>query len=120
MRDLHAAWFCAAVISTGVVGLWGAALTVLRRRPGRAFLLAVSIASLAMLAQVAMGLILYADEALRARVPGLHVFYGMVILFVFAFAYIFRVQVARHPGLAWSVLLLFVMGLGLRAWMIAA
>jgi CHASE2 domain-containing sensor protein len=119
MRDLHAAWFFVAVFSTGAVGLWGIALAALRRSPGRSFLLAARIASAAMLLQVAMGLALYADEVLRDQVPAFHVFYGMVILFTFAFAYIFRVHLERRPAVIWGVVLLFVMGLGVRAWMIA-
>ncbi len=119
MRDLHAAWFYVAVAATGLAGLWGLVLAAVRRRPGRSFTVAAWVAAAAMLAQVGMGLALYADEAWREAVPGFHVFYGMVILFVFAFAYIFRVQVERRPALVWGVLLLFVMGLGLRAWSIA-
>lgn len=119
MRDLHATWWVVAVVAAGVVGLWGVVLTVARRRPGRAFVAATWAAVIAMLAQVAMGLILYSDDAGRDAVPGFHVFYGMVILFVFAFAYIFRIQIERRPALLWGILLLFVMGLGLRAWMIA-
>ena len=45
-----------------------------------------------------------------------HLFYGFVILFTFSFAYIYRTQMEKRPALAWGLLLLFVMGLGLRAW----
>jgi hypothetical protein len=116
MSSLHASWFYVAVVAAGVTGVWGLVLAALRRHPGGLFVAAASIAAGAMVAQVAMGLILYSDEALRTRVPSFHVFYGMVILFTFAFAYIFRTHVERRPALVVGILLLFVMGLGLRAW----
>jgi hypothetical protein len=47
---------------------------------------------------------------------GLHLFYGVVIVFTLAIAYVYRSQLARRPALSYGVLLLFVMGLGLRAW----
>jgi hypothetical protein len=39
------------------------------------------------------------------------------VLFMVAFAYIFRAQLAVSPGLRWGLLALFVAGLGIRAWM---
>ena len=67
-----------------------------------------------MLLQVAFGLILLQ----QGEEPGddFHVFYGVVIVVTFVFAYIFRAQITRRPALTWGLLLLFVMGLGLRAW----
>jgi hypothetical protein len=110
----------AAVLSTGIVGLWGLALAATRRRPSRPFFAAVGVAVGAILIQVGLGLLLYADEQWRDVVDGFHVFYGIVILFVLAFAYIFRAQIGRRPGLWWGLILLFVMGLGIRAWTIVA
>lgn len=110
----HENWFFVAVITTGVVGLWGVGLAVARRRPGRAFAIATGIAITAMLVQVATGVILYA-QGLRPG-NGFHVFYGVVIAVTFTIAYVYRAQLARRPALGYGLLLLFVMGLGLRAW----
>jgi hypothetical protein len=120
MRHLHAGWVYVAVAATGSVGLWGLALAIMRRTPGPRFRWAAYGAVGAMLLQVAFGLVLYADDAYREAVDSLHVFYGMVALFTFAFLYIFRIQVERRPALVWGVVLLFVMGLGIRAWTIVA
>ena len=114
MATLHAHWFYVAVASTGLVGLWGVLLAALRRPPDRWFRMAAGAAVVAMLAQVGFGLILYA-QGLRAG-SDFHMFYGFVILFVFAGAYIFRAQISRRPAVVWGLMLLFVMGLGLRAW----
>ncbi|MEA2003231.1 MAG: hypothetical protein U9N84_15275 [Actinomycetota bacterium] len=114
MLSFHQGWFWVAVISTGVVGLWGLALGVSKTTAPRAFLYARSAALLAMAIQVSAGLILYA----QGRRPGndFHIFYGIVITFTFAFAYIYRIQLQRRSELGYGLLLLFVMGLGLRAW----
>ncbi len=114
MRSLHANWFYFAVVTSGLAGLWGLGLALLKRPATRPFHWAAGTAVAAMLLQVGFGLVLYAQDVR----PGndFHIFYGFVILFTFTFAYIYRAQIARRPALAWGLLLLFVMGLGLRAW----
>ncbi len=114
MRDLHASWFLVAVIANGLVGLWGLLLAVTKRQANRIFRIAMYAAIGTMLIQVTLGFLAY-NQGFR---PGndFHLFYGFVILFTFAFAYIYRTQMEKRPALAWGLLLLFVMGLGLRAW----
>ncbi len=114
MLWFHQHWFYVAVAATGLVGLWGLVLALAKREPGRAFLTARGIAITTMLIQVGAGLILYG----QGRRPGnaFHIFYGVVIAMTLGFAYVYRSQMARRPALAYGLLLLFVMGLGLRAW----
>lgn len=114
MRSLHEAWLWVAVITNGVAGLWGLALHFTRRPVDRVFKWVTGIAVVAMLLQVAFGLILYSQGWRPAN--DFHVFYGFVILFAFTFVYIYRIQYERRPALLWGLTLLFVMGLGLRAW----
>ncbi len=120
MRTWHAEWVWVALFTTGITGLWGLGLAVTRRSPKRPFFVAVGAAVVAILIQVGLGLLLYADEQWREVVEGFHVFYGVVILFVLSFAYIFRAQISKRPGLWWGLTLLFTMGLGIRAWTIVA
>lgn len=110
----HEQWFYVAVLTTGLVGLWGLGLAIFKSPPGRAFGIATGVAITVMLIQVAAGVLLYA----RGMRPGngFHVFYGIVIVMTFSIAYVYRAQLARRPALAYGILLLFVMGLGLRAW----
>ena len=104
-------WWVAG--ATGLVGLWGIGLAILRRRPGRAFNRAVGLAIAAMTGQVLLGLA--ALNLPDARLPGSqHIFYGVLVLFTFAFAYIYRTTLRRRPALYAGLLLLFVMGLGIR------
>jgi hypothetical protein len=67
-----------------------------------------------MLIQVGAGVVLW-QQGLR---PGdnFHVFYGVVIAITVSLAYVWKAQLARRPALSYGLLLLFIMGLGLRAW----
>ncbi|MDH3730666.1 MAG: hypothetical protein OES13_06045 [Acidimicrobiia bacterium] len=111
--DLHRTWFWVATITTGGVGVWGLVLHLRKIAPTPSFTWGRGIAITAMLVQVGLGLILYARDL---RPDAFHVFYGMVILFALSFAYIYRPTLAKKPALAYGLLLLFVMGLGLRAY----
>ena len=114
MRSLHGNWFYVAVISNGLVGLWGLGLLALKKPVTKMFSRATGVAVVAMLIQVGLGLLVY-QQGYRAA-NDFHIFYGFVILFTFTFAYLYRIQMSRRPALSWGLLLLFVMGLGLRAW----
>ncbi|MCP4307995.1 MAG: hypothetical protein GY926_06490 [bacterium] len=114
MRAFHQSWFWVAVATTGVVGLWGLLLGLTKRPAPRLFFHARWVAFGAMAIQVGAGLILY-SRGMRSG-NDFHIFYGIVIAFVFAFAYIYRAALARRPELGYGLLLLFIMGLGFRAW----
>ena len=111
---LHAHWVWVALATTGLVGLWGLGLAIFKQRPGRAFGIAAGVAIVAMLVQVAAGVALYV-YGLRP-LNGFHVFYGILIAVTFSLAYVYRAHLARRPALWYGLLLLFVMGLGFRAW----
>ena len=110
----HEEWFFVAVGTTGVVGLWGLITALAKRELPSAFVWARGIAIAAILIQVAAGVYLYSND-LR---PGnsFHIFYGVVIVITLTLAYLYRTTMARKPALTYGILLLFVMGLGLRAW----
>ncbi len=109
----HRRFGWAAVIIMGIVGLWGLVLAVFRKEPGRAYAVGAALASVALLTQVGMGLWVYVN--FDAEWAGnQHVFYGIVILFTFSFAYIYRAQLAKRSALSYGLLGLFLMGLGIR------
>lgn len=111
--SLHRELGIPAVVVMGIVGLWGLGLAVMRKEPGTAYGWGAAIASIILLAQVGMGLWVYITQ--DAEWAGnQHVFYGIVILFTFSFAYIYRAQLAKRPALSYGLLALFLMGLGIR------
>lgn len=95
----------------GFVGLWGLVLAMLRRPPGVVYRTAFGIGVAAAIAQVVAGIVAYSSGI----EPGnQHVFYGVVIMFTLAFAYIYRLQLEKRPALSLALLALFLMGLGIR------
>lgn len=110
----HQQWFYVAVIACGVVGLTGLGFAIAKREPGRWFTYARAAAIAAILIQVGAGVLLYS----RGLEPSnsFHMFYGVVIAITLTLAYVYRSTMARKPALTYGILLLFVMGLGLRAW----
>jgi hypothetical protein len=101
-----------AVGVCGLAGLFGIVLAILRRPPGRIFRAALAVAVGALLIQVLLGL---GSMNLEEKNPGnQHVFYGVVISFTLGFAYIYRAQFRKRPALYFGLLMLFLMGLGIR------
>lgn len=113
MRALHQYWGWATVAVNGLVGFWGLLIDRRGGKPARAFWVGVGVALAATVGQVAIGVYLVAAEDLAAGDQ--HVFYGIVIAFVLAFAYIYRAQLAHRPAFRYGLFLLFTMGLALRA-----
>ncbi len=110
----HREWFYVAIGSTGLVGLWGVIAAIMKRQLSRAFVWARGVAIVAILVQVAAGVYMYSNGLKPSN--AFHVFYGVVIVVTLTLAYLYRTTMARKPALTYGILLLFVMGLGLRAW----
>ena len=111
MGAVHQTLGWVGVVICGLVGVWGLALHRLNTLP-RAFLWSAGGAIVIMLVQVLTGLLVMSVD--RVEPGSIHVFYGVVIAVTFTFAYIYRVQFRKRPALAYGLLLLFVMGLGIR------
>lgn len=112
MAALHTTLGWVAVGLAGLAGLFGLGLALAKRSPSRPFWVIAGTAMTAMVVQVLAGITLY----LQDDDPGaFHMFYGFLVLFTLAFGYIYRSQLGKRPALRWGLLLLFVMGLGLRA-----
>jgi len=110
----HQNWFFVATAATAIAGLWGVGLAMAKRPPPVIYGKVVGASIVVMLIQVGAGVWLW-QTGLRPG-DGFHVFYGVVIAFTLAIAYVYRAQLARKPALSYGLLMLFVMGLGLRAW----
>lgn len=112
--QIHTVLGQAAIYASAAVGLWASGLAIARRPLPRPFSWAAGAAIVGFVVQVSLGLWMYRG----GFDPGsMHLFYGVVILFTIAFAYVYRAQFARKPALAWALLMLFLSGLGIRGWM---
>jgi len=112
MGEVHATFAWVAIGINGTVSLVCFAYSITKRPIDLVFRSVVSIAVVAMLTQVGLGLARFG----QGIEPGsIHMFYGFVILFTFTFVYIYRIQFEKRPALGWGLVLLFTMGLGLRA-----
>ena len=111
IASLHEILGWTFVYAAGATGLTGIILTIAKRQPNRLYWSAVIGSFLLGVVQVSLGLIMFG----QGRNPGgFHVFYGTVLLFTAAFAYIYKSQLSKRPALYWGILLLFAMGVGLR------
>lgn len=111
--DIHRQTGWWVVGAMGAVGLIGLGLEFTKRIPGRVFYSLLGLAVVALVAQVGLGL--YGYSALGVQPGNIHVFYGVVALFTLAFTYLYRAQFTRRPALAYGLLALFLMGIGIRA-----
>lgn len=110
----HEQWFFVAIAATGIVGLWGLITALVKRELPKAFVWARGVAIATMLIQVGAGVYLFSNGVQPGN--SFHVFYGVVIVVTLTLAYLYRTTMARKPALTYGILLLFVMGLGFRAW----
>jgi hypothetical protein len=112
LSGFHETWGYFAAGISGVVGLWG---VVIRRRnpPPTVFYYGVGLAIAVLIVQVLVGVALMRQSGID---PGdQHVFYGVLIAVSFSFAYIYRSQFRKSPAWYYGLLLLFAMGLAIRA-----
>jgi len=84
---------------------------------GRHVWIATIVAEVAVLIQVLVGVILVASH--RYEAPRFHMFYGFVGLIAITILYSYRVQLKHKLYLLYGFGGIFVMGLGIRAMLVA-
>ncbi|MBI2709034.1 MAG: hypothetical protein HYX34_04990 [Actinobacteria bacterium] len=76
------------------------------------------MAEVAIFVQVALGVALVAGPD-KLEAPQFHMFYGFVSIIAVALIFSYRAQLARHRYLLYGFGGLFLMGLGIRAVLVA-
>lgn len=117
LLDIHKAWAWFVVVSNALAGLWSLAAhrwPVLRSRALWWFTIA---AQATVLVQVIFGVVMLNKYKLQA--PKFHMFYGFVGLIAITILYSYRVQLKHKLYLLYGFGGLFVMGLGIRAMLVA-
>jgi hypothetical protein len=113
--DVHRVWAWVAISTNGVAGVIG--LVIWRRWEwrGRWYWWVTAAAQVAMLIQVLLGVIAVSDDSIVA--PRFHMFYGFVAFVTIGLVYSYRAQMRGREELLYGLAGLFIMGLGLRAWL---
>jgi len=117
VRELHSVWAWVVVLANAAVGVW--ALAAHRWPPlrVRALWWCTIAAELAISVQVTLGAVMVGVQGIAA--PSIHVFYGFVALMTVSILYAYRGQLAGYRYLLYGLGGLFLMGLGIRAMLLA-
>jgi hypothetical protein len=118
LLDLHTGWAWFVVIGNGLAGVWALAAHWLPALRTRALWWFTIAAELTVFVQVGLGVAVMQVDGIDP--PEFHLFYGFVAIIAIGIIYSYRSQVARQ----WLYLLyggggLFLMGLGIRAMLVA-
>jgi hypothetical protein len=117
LLDIHRTWAWVVIIGNGLAGLWAGGahwLIALRTRALWWFTVAVE---LAVFVQVGLGVGMVSGQKLQA--PKFHMFYGFVAIIAVGILYSYRQQMKQHLYLLYGGGGLFLMGLGIRAMLVA-
>ncbi len=117
LYDIHRdfAWFF--IISNGLAGLWVLAANWIVPLRTRAMWWFVIVAELSIFVQVVMGVGMVAGQGIEA--PGFHMFYGFVAIITVGIIYSYRQQLERHLYPLYGLGSLFIMGLGIRSYLLS-
>ncbi|MCB0975432.1 MAG: hypothetical protein KDB86_12900 [Actinobacteria bacterium] len=115
--DVHSVWGWLAIVLNGIAGV---SALVAWKKPelrGRWVWVLVIIAQVALLIQVVLGVAAVSDDGVT--VPRFHMFYGFVAFITVGLAYGYRSLMSERDQLElfYGVLCLFLMGVGIRAWL---
>ena len=115
---VHKAWAWFVIIGNGLAGAWALAAHWLRPLRTRALWWFTGVAELTIFVQITLGVTLVSHEKLVA--PKFHMFYGFVAAFSVAIIYSYRHQLRSRIYLLYGGGGLFLMGLGIRAMLVAS
>ncbi|MFM7044789.1 MAG: hypothetical protein ACKOYG_04470 [Ilumatobacteraceae bacterium] len=117
VKNLHQGWGWVVIIANGLAGLWalgGHWTTAVRTRALWWF---VGAAQTTMFVQVVLGAVLVGTY--KVPLPKFHAFYGFVGIIAISIIYSYRAQMRHRLYLLYGLGGLFVMGLGIRALLVA-
>ena len=117
LLQIHRSWAWVVIIGNGLAGAW--ALTAhwvpaLRTRALWWFTVAVEVA---VFVQVGLGVAMVSGQKLTP--PKFHMFYGFVAIIAIGIAYSYRQYYKDRLYLYYGLASLFIMGLGIRALLVA-
>jgi hypothetical protein len=105
------------IIGNGLAGLWALGAHRLPHLRTRALWWFTVFAEVAVFVQVILGVGLVSGQHIQA--PKFHMFYGFVAIIAVGILYSYRQQMKQHLYLLYGGGGLFLMGLGIRAMLVA-
>lgn len=117
-RDLHEGWSWVVIIGNGLAGIWALAAHRLHSLRTRALWWFIGLAEVTVFVQVILGVLLVSKH--KVPLPEFHAFYGFVAIIAIAIIYSYRFQLKQRVYLLYGFGSIFVMGLGIRAMLVAA
>ena len=117
VRDIHPTWAWVVVVGNGLAGCWALAANWWQPLRVRALWWFVGVAQLTVFVQAVLGAVMVGKY--KVPLPEFHAFYGFVAIIAVAIIYSYRIQMRHRLYLLYGGGSLFVMGLGIRAMLIA-
>ena len=117
-KEIHQGWAWVVVIGNALAGLWALGANWIPALRSRALWWFIGIAESTVFVQVLLGALLVGKY--KVPLPQFHAFYGFVAIIAVAIIYSYRFQMKHRLYLLYGFGSLFVMGLGIRAMLIAA
>ncbi len=117
-RALHEGWAWVVIIGNGLAGVWALAAHRLHSLRTRALWWFIGLAQVTVFVQVILGALLVGRH--KVPLPEFHAFYGFVAIIAIAIIYSYRFQMKHRLYLLYGFGSLFVMGLAIRAMLVAA
>jgi hypothetical protein len=117
LLELHTSWAWFVIVGNALAGVWALAANWLPSLRTRALWWFTGLAELTIFVQVGLGVGLVAGQGYVA--PKFHMFYGFVAIIAVAIIYSYRAQLKHRLYLLYGLGGLFLMGLGIRAMLVA-
>ena len=118
VKDIHEGWAWVVIIGNALAGLWALAANWVTPLRSRALWWFIGIAQVTVFVQVILGVIMVSKY--KVPLPQFHAFYGFVAIIAVAIIYSYRFQMKHRIYMLYGFGSLFVMGLGIRAMLVAA
>jgi hypothetical protein len=117
LLELHKNWAWFVIFGNGLAGAWALGANWLPQLRTRALWWFTIIAELTVFVQISLGVAMITANKLHPA--KFHVFYGFVAVFAIGIIYSYRDQMRHRLYLLYGFGGLFIMGLGIRAMLVA-
>jgi heme A synthase len=117
LRDIHQTWAWVVIVSNAVAGLWALGANWLQPIRGRALWWYIGAAQVTVVVQAFIGAAMVGKY--KVPLPQFHAFYGFFAIITIAIIYSYRFQMKHRLYLLYGFGSLFVMGLAIRAMLLA-